>query len=530
MRNFEAPGRSAARSTQAMAATSHPLSTATALSVLQSGGNALDAAVAAVAVQGVVEPHSTGIGGDCFALIAPGGSDRVIAYNGSGRAPAAARAEWFLEQGITAIERQTPHAVTVPGAVEAWARLVADHGTRSFGELLAPAIAFARDGYPIHDRVARDMAAQVEALSADPAAKALFLPGGRPLAAGALHRQPALAETLTRIAEQGPEGFYKGPVAEDMVGRLQELGGLHTLEDFAATKGEYITPISSEYRGHTVIECPPNGQGMIALEMLNILSGFSFEGLDPLSPERLHLEIEAARLAHQDRACFLADPDQAEVPVAGLLSEDYARALRSRISPQKAITDLAPPYDMAGGNTVYLCVVDKDRNAVSFINSLFNSFGSAFLSPQTGVMLHSRGQSFVVEPGHPNCIAPNKRPFHTIIPGMLAKDGRAVMPFGVMGAHYQANGHAHLLGNVLDFGLDVQAAIDLPRVHATPEGEIEVESGVPEASVQALRDLGHKTIAPEAPIGGAQAIMIDWDQGTLTGGSDPRKDGCALGY
>ncbi len=530
MRNLQLPGRSPVRATEAMAATSHPLATAVALDILRAGGNALDAAVAACAVQGVVEPQSTGIGGDCFALIAPGGSDQIVAYNGSGRAPAAARAEWFLEQGIAAIERQTPHAVTVPGAVEAWARLVADHGTMSLGDLLAPAIAFARDGYPIHDRVAFDMAAQVEALSLDPTAKRLFLPGGRPPAAGDMHRQPELAETLSRIAEEGPDGFYKGSVAEDMVGLLRHLGGLHTLEDFAAAAGEYVTPISTDYRGHRVFECPPNGQGMIALEMLNILSGFDFAGLDPLSTERLHLEIEVARLAHQDRDSFLADPAQADVPVQRLLSEDYAAAQRGRISPDKAMTDLPPPAAAGGANTVYLCVVDKDRNAVSFINSLFNSFGSGFLSPRTGVMLHSRGQSFRVEPGHPNCIAPGKRPYHTIIPGMLVRDGRAVMPFGVMGAHYQAQGQTHLLTNLLDFGLDVQEAIDLARVQATPQGDIEVEEGVPAAVQAALSGLGHRLVAPDAPIGGAQAIQIDWDKGTLTGGSDPRKDGCALGY
>ena len=269
---------------------------------------------------------------------------------------------------------------------------------------------------------------------------------------------------------------------------------------------------------------------MVALELLNILSGYDFDGMDPLSAERLHLEIEATRLAYQDRNSFVADPRHAEVPVARLLSEAHAAALRAEIDPERAMTDLPPVLMPVHADTVYLCVVDKDLNAVSFINSLFNSFGSALVSPGTGVALQNRGCGFVVDPAHPNAIAPGKRPLHTIIPGMVVKDGRAVMPFGVMGGQYQATGHAHFLGNLLDFGLDLQESIDLPRVFAPPEGPVDVESGVPAASVEGLRARGHRTAAPAKPIGGGQAIMIDWQAGTLTGASDPRKDGCALGY
>jgi gamma-glutamyltranspeptidase/glutathione hydrolase len=530
MRNLELPGRSPVRALNGMAATSHPLATMTALRVLQDGGNAMDAAVAACAVQCVVEPQSTGIGGDCFVLYAPKGRDEVIAFNGSGRAPAAAGEGWFAERGITAIDEFSPHAVTVPGAVDAWARLAADHGSRSLGELLQPAIGFARDGYPINERVALDWAGVTEVLGRDQTARRIFLPGGRSPAVGSVHRQPELAETLAMIAEQGREGFYEGAIAEDIVGYLQGLGGLHTLDDFAEATGEYVTPIKTDYRGHRVYECPPNGQGVTALIMLNILSGFDLGRLDPLSAERLHLEIEATRLAYQDRNSFVADPGQAEVPVEWLLSEGHAAELRGAIREDRALTELPPTALPAHADTVYLCVVDRERNAVSFINSLFHSFGSGLVSPNTGVTLHNRGSSFLIEPGHPNCIAPRKRPLHTIIPGMLAKDGRVAMPFGVMGGHYQAVGHSHFLTNVIDFGLDVQSAIDQPRAFAEPEGPVAVEGGVPPGCVERLRALGHETCAAEKPIGGGQAIRIDWENGVLTGGSDPRKDGCALGY
>ena len=530
MRNFELPGRSAVFSTRGMAATSHPLATLTAIDMLQSGGNAMDAAVAACAVQCVVEPQSTGIGGDCFVLYAPGGSDRVVAYNGSGRAPARAKSEWFHEQGIGQIDVHSPHAVTIPGAVDAWVRLVEDHGTRELGELLLPAIRFAMEGYPVYPRVALDWAQAVATIRNDPETARLFMPGGKPVPAGAMHRQPALAATLQRIADKGRDAFYKGPVAEDIVARLNALGGLHTLDDFAAAAGEYVAPIRTTYRGYDVLECPPNGQGIIALLILNILSELSINDRDPLSIERLHLMVEATRLAYHDRNAFVADPRHCEVPVSDLLSPAHAKALRGCISPEKRMDPLPPPALPAHKDTVYISVVDKDRNAVSFINSLFQSFGTGIMAPRSGVVLHNRGSGFVVRPGHPNCIAPGRRPLHTIIPGMLAKDGRAVMPFGVMGGQYQAMGHAWLLSNLLDYGLDIQEAIDLPRLFPAPGGTLEIESGVPAAAREALARYGHKTGRPAKPLGGAQAIWIDWTSGVLVGGSDPRKDGCAIGY
>ena len=528
MRDFQMPGRSPVQALNGMAATSHPAATLTAVETLRGGGNAMDAAIAACAVLCVVEPQSTGIGGDCFVLYAPKGGGEVIAYNGSGRAPAAAEADWYLDRGIREIEPWSPHSVTIPGAIDAWARLAADHGTRSLGDLLQPAIGYAEDGYAVLQRIAHAWAGNVDKLRACPAAARIFLPGGNCPRAGDVHRQPKLAETLRTIAREGRDGFYGGPVAEDIVGFLGECGGLHSLEDFAQAGGEYVTPIHSDYRGLRIHECPPNGQGMIALMMLNLLSGFDLASLDPAGVERLHLEIEAGRLAFRDRDAFLADPALADVPVEHLLSAEYTDQLRAVIRPDRAL-ELPPPGLAAHNDTVYLTVVDRDRNAVSFINSLFDSFGSGLAAPGCGVLLQNRGSGFVIEPGHPNCIAPGKRPLHTIIPGMASRDGRVNMTFGVMGGHYQPFGHAHLITNIVDFGMDVQAALDFPRVfrHGDMLG---IESGIDDAVVAGLAALGHDPYRVSKPLGGGQAIHIDWQSGVLTGGSDPRKDGCALGY
>ena len=530
MRDFERPGRSPVHGMDGMAATSHPMATLAAVGVLQDGGNAMDAAVAACAVQCVVEPQSTGIGGDCFVLYAPRGGAEVIAFNGSGRAPAAARAEWFREQGIHTIEQHSPHAVTVPGAVDAWWQLLRDHGTRELGALLEPAIRYARGGYPVQARIHYDWTHEVDLIRRDPNTARVFLPDGRLPAVGSRHRQAKLADTLERIARAGRDGFYAGPVAEDIVSYLQSLGGLHTLDDFAEARGEYVTPIKTVYRGYEVHECPPNGQGVTALQILNILSGLLPDVDDPLSAERLHYEIEAARLAYHDRNNLVSDPAQVDVPVDILLSQAYAENLRARIRPDRAIAELPPSPVPAHADTVYLCVVDRDRNAVSFINSLYHPFGSGYMAPKSGVLLQNRGQSFSTDPEHANCIAPRKRPMHTIIPGMVLKGGRTVMPFGVMGAMYQPMGHAHFLTNLFDFGLDLQESLDLPRVFSPPEGPVEVERTVPPEAVEGLEARGHTVIPAVKPIGGGQAIWIDWDEGILTGASEPRKDGCALGY
>jgi len=533
MRDFQMPGRSPVHALNAMAATSQPAATLAAIEILRAGGNAIDAAVAAAAVLAVVEPGSTGIGGDCFVLHAPAGGDEIIAYNGSGRAPGAAEAAWFVERGIDAIDETSAHAVTVPGAVDAWDRLIADHGRKGLDAALRPAIALAEEGYAVHPRCAYDWAKAADKLRADPGAAALFLPGGAPPASGDVHRQPALAATLRRIAAEGRAGFYAGPVAEEIVETLRARGGLHRLDDFAAAEGEYVAPIKTRYRGLDIHECPPNGQGIVALIMLNILEGHALGAAapldDPLGAARLHLEVEAGRIAYADRDALLADPRMAAVPVAEMLSPAHAAEARARIRPDRAMDDVPAPNFPAHEDTVYLCVVDPDGNAVSFINSVFHGFGSGIAAPRSGVLLQNRGAGFVVRPGHPNCIAPGKRPMHTIIPGMASENGRVVMPFGVMGGQYQPFGHVHFITNLVDYGMDVQAALDCPRVFRYGE-TLEVERGVPEASLRALAERGHRVVRAEDPLGGGQAIRIDHERGVLIGGSDPRKDGCALGF
>ncbi|UDL93746.1 gamma-glutamyltransferase family protein [Lichenihabitans sp. PAMC28606] len=530
MRDYEKPGRSLVMARHGMAATSHSSASLAAVNMLQAGGNAIDAAIAACAVQCVVEPGSTGIGGDCFALISPDGSDRIVAYNGSGRAPAAATTDWYKQQGFTTIPRQSPHAVTVPGAVEAWARLLHDHGTRGLGEVLAPAVALARDGYAVSSRVGRDWINQEALLRADPDAARIFLPDGHAPKIGTVHRQPELAATLEAIGQDGPDAFYKGQRAADMVAHLRKLGGLHSAEDFASARGTYEMPIKTRFRGHDIFECPPGGQGVIALMILNILSGFEGRG-DPLSPDRLHIEIEATKLAYSIRDAVLADPAKADVPIDWLLSDTLAAELRSRIDLTSCLDDIPAFLPPDHKDTVYICVVDKNRMAVSFINSIFHPFGSGIVEPNSGVLFHNRGQSFVVEAGHPNAIAPGKRPLHTIIPGMMTREGRVEMPFGVMGGHYQAMGHAHFVSKLLDYGLNMQAAIDLPRLFPKPgTRDVEAEATLPAATRIELERRGFRIVPPSWAIGGAQAISIDWDTGVLIGASDHRKDGAALGY
>ncbi|MGI4953874.1 MAG: gamma-glutamyltransferase [Janthinobacterium lividum] len=532
MRDLHLPGRSPVYSTHGMAATAMPAATLTALDVLRAGGNAMDAAVAAVAVLGVIEPQSTGIGGDCFCLYSRGGSDRIVAMNGSGRACAAADIGWFEQRGIDKLENSSPHTVTIPGAVSAWAALVEAHGSKDFGELLQPAIRFAEEGWPVHARVAHDWASaegKLRRTGAD-----AFLPNGAAPRPGDLFVQKNLAATLRTIAEKGARGFYEGAVAADMVATLRALGGLQTEADFAAGlhAAEFVQPIHAKYRGYDVWQCPPNGSGLLVLMLLGILEGYEPAPGGPLDPLRMHRHLEAARLVYRDRDAFLADPSQVAVPVEHLTSPAYLEGLRDLIRDDRAMPHLPAPGEKmlpAHRDTTYLTVVDRDGNACSFINSLFQSFGSGILAPKSGVMLQNRGFGFRLERGHPNCIAPNKRPMHTIIPGMVTKNGRAVMPYGVMGGHFQPMGQTWFLSNMIDYGLDIQEALDLPRVFPF-QGKVEVERGVPRAAVQALLELGHDISEIDKPHGGGQAIWIDTENGVLVGGSEPRKDGMALGY
>ncbi len=532
MRDFHLPGRSQVYATRAMAATSMPAATLTALDILRAGGNALDAAVAAAAVLCVIEPQSTGIGGDCFCLYAPAGAGKVIALNGSGRAPAAASIDWYESQSITEIENTSAHSVTVPGAIDAWATLLAAHGRKGLDALLQPAIRFAEEGWPVADKVAWDWARLEGKLRRNDAA--LFLPGGVAPRPGTVFRQPALAETLRAIARHGPKAFYEGTVAADMVAALRARGGLHTEEDFAAGLGgaNFVDPITLAWRGFDAYQCPPNGVGVAALMILGILDGLPTPPEGPLSALRLHRHIEAARLAYRDRNAFVADPSQVAVPVRHLLDPAYHAQLRALIDDDAALRDLPTAGEAVlprHRDTVYLCVVDQDGNACSFINSLFEGFGSGILAAGSGVMLQNRGFGFRIERGHPNCIAPRKRPLHTIIPGMLMQNGEAVMPYGVMGGFFQPMGHSLFLTNHFEFGLDIQEAMDAPRLMPIG-GKVQVERGIPPELCDRLSRLGHSLELVERPHGGAQAIWIDRARGVLVAGSEPRKDGCALGY
>jgi gamma-glutamyltranspeptidase/glutathione hydrolase len=528
MRDFSLPGRSPVFATNGMAATSVPSATLAALDVLRAGGNALDAAVAAVAVLSVVEQASTGIGGDCFCLYAPAGKP-VVALNGSGRAPAAATVDWYEKAGLTEIEPTSAHAVTVPGAVSAWETLLAAHGTKGLDELLRPAIGYAENGYAVTPRVASDWAGSVKKLTAGGALP--FLP---PPAVGDVFRLPALAETLKGIARHGSRAFYEGSVAADIVATLRARGGLHTEEDFAAgrTAAQFVDPIHTGFRGHEVYQCPPNGSGLIVLMLLGILRGWDPVADGPMSVTRLHRHIEAARLVYRDRDMFLSDPSQVDVPVERLMNPAYLDSLRGLIRDDVAMPVMPLPGETAlppHRDTVYLCVVDRDGNACSFINSLFEGFGSGIYAQNSGVMLQNRGFSFNLNRGHANCIAPNKRPMHTIIPGMVMKNGEAVMPYGVMGGHFQPMGQTLFLSNYFDYGLDIQESIDLARIFPRL-GRVQAEHGIPTHVIDSLSRMGHGIDIVDKPHGGGQAIWIDRKRGVLVGGSDPRKDGMALGY
>jgi gamma-glutamyltranspeptidase / glutathione hydrolase len=525
-RDFHLPGRSPVIAGEGMAATSHPLATLAAVDVLRAGGSAADAAVTAVATLCVVEPHMTGIGGDCFALISR--PDKPVwGYNGSGRAGAKASTEALLVKGIKEISKTSAHAITVPGAVEAWDAILKAHGRFGLDRALAPAIHYAENGFPIAARVAWDWKDHVARLKADPGAAKHFLYNGKPPVEGDVIKFPALSATLKTIAAKGVRAFYEGEIADDIAATAAAHGSLLTAEDFARHSGDAVAPISANYRGLDIVEIPPNGQGITALVMLNILENFDLAALDPNGPERFHLVLEAARLGFAIRDTHIADAAHMRAVAADLLDKAFAKKLAALIDPKRRVK--LPSAPTPGSNTVYLTVVDRDRMAVSFINSLYSHFGVGICTEKTGIMLNNRGACFVVEPDHPNAFGANKRPMHTIIPALTMRQGRCDMSFGVMGAHYQPMGHVQIVTNMLDYGMDVQQAIDSPRFFF--EGELTlVENGTPAATVEGLRQRDHKVEFAAAPWGGAQTIKIDWDRGVLIGGSEPRKDGCALGY
>lgn len=525
MRDFQRPGRSAVLTTGAMCATSHPVAAHAAADLMQRGGNAVDAAICAAVLLGVAEPHMTGIGGDCFALISPAGGDDVIAVNGSGRAPAGADAAALRAAGHDAIPPRSAQAVTIPGAIDAFCTMSDRWGRLGLADSLAPAIHYMDAGLPVADRVAWDWARATDGLQAH--ARSHFLKDGKAPERGTPFRLPGHAEILRRVAKEGRSAFYEGDVAQDMLATLNALGGAHTEADLANTACTIGSPVSGTYKRRELLEHPPNGQGIIAHLMLNILSQFDLSALDPFGALRVHLEAEATKLAYDARNRFLADPDHM-TRLDHLLSQQTAQELAALIDPARAMPAPAALTEAVHKDTVLITAVDRDRMAVSLIYSIFHEFGSGIASEKFGVLFQNRGAGFTLTDGHPNVLAGGKRPMHTIIPAMLRDEGRVSMAFGVMGGQYQPAGHARVMTNLLDFGLPLQTALDAPRSFAE-NGVLRLETGYGEAVRAELRAMGHDVTWADAPIGGAQAIAIHAD-GVLEGASDPRKDGCAIGF
>ncbi|OIQ28451.1 MAG: gamma-glutamyltransferase [Alphaproteobacteria bacterium MedPE-SWcel] len=525
MRDFQLPGRSATFAQNGICATSHPLAAQAAIDILKRGGNAMDAAIAGAVLLGICEPQMTGIGGDCFVLYNRAGETTVRALNGSGRAPAAASAAELRDQGRTTVPLNTPDAVTIPGAIDAFCRLSETEGRLGIDALLAPAIQYADQGVPVAPRVAFDWANDANTLQGT--ARDTYLFNGMAPKVGAIFRAPGQAEVLRRVARDGRDAFYTGEVAEDMIATLRARGGHHTAEDFASTEATEADPISGHYKGVDLLEHPPNGQGATAILMLNILKHFNIAAMDPLGAQRAHIEAEAAKLAYDARNRFIADPDHMS-RLDHMLAADTAANLAALIDPNRAMAAPETISEAVHKDTIYITVVDKDRMSVSLIYSIFHGFGSGIASEKYGILLQNRGAGFCLREGHANELGGKKRPMHTIIPAMLADGGGVTMPFGVMGGAYQPNGHARFVSNLQDFGMDPQQAMDAPRSFSDA-GHFKLERGYRDSVRRALSDMGHKVETPTTAIGGSQAIRIH-DSGVLEGASDPRKDGCALGY
>lgn len=524
-------------------ATSQPLAAQAGLEVLRRGGNAADAAVAAGAVLGVVEPMSCGIGGDLFVIYWDAKSQKLYGLNASGRSPYDLSRDVFVQKGLQEIPDEGPLSWSVPGCVSGWDDLLRRFGTRPLSELLQPAIEHAEHGFAVSEIIAHDWQSAQERLSAWPDSAKTYLPDGKAPEIGQVFRNPRLAATYRAIASGGAEAFYRGDIARQIVQFSRAHGGYFSLRDFAEHRNDWVEPVSTSYRGYDVWELPPNGQGIAVLEMLNLLEGYDLAALGPDSPEYLHLLVEAKKLAFADRAKFYSDSAFNRLPVATLIGKPYAERQRGRIDRQRAATDV-PHGDarLAHGDTIYMAVVDKDRNCCSYIQSNYYGFGSMVVPGELGFALQNRGSLFALDDEHLNRLEPHKRPFHTIIPAMVTQEGRPVFTFGVMGGDMQPQGHVQVLVNVIDFKLNVQAAGDAARVRhsgsATPTGlpadaeggTVFVESGVSDEAVAALRSKGHRVARARGGYGGYQGIWIDWRQGVLHGASDPRKDGCAVGY
>ncbi len=521
---------------QGMVASSQRAATNVGIKILRAGGNAADAAVAVAAALNVTEPVSTGIGGDCFALYYDAATRAVTALNGSGRAPARITLELLRDQQITTMPPYHAHTVTVPGACAGWFDLIARHGTLPMATILAPAIELAEAGFAVGE-VAAFFWADGLVRQAGAANLEELTIGGRAPRAGEQFRNPGLARTLRAIATGGPDAFYRGEIGAAIVSVIEASGGVMAASDLAAHTSTWDEPISTTYRGMRVWECPPNGQGLTALLALNLLEGFELAGQDPRGADRAHLLVEALRVAFADTRWYVADPRVSKVPVAELLSKDYAARRRALIDPKRRVKDLTHGAPVAGSDTVYFCVVDGRGNACSFINSNYMNLGTGIIPKGWGFTLQNRGHNFSLDPRHPNALAPNKRPYHTIIPGMMTRDdGSLYAPFGVMGGFMQPQGHVQVAVGLLDDGMPPQAALDRPRFCIQPvdgAGMVVLEEGIPAATVQELQARGHDVVANvggfgRSVFGRGQIIRREHD-GSLVAGSDPRADGCAAG-
>lgn len=523
-----------------MVASSQPLAVQVGIEVLQAGGNAVDAAVAVNAMLGLVEPMSCGIGGDLFAIVWDSKTQKLYGLNASGRSPYRISRAFFHERGLKSIPERGPLTWSVPGCVDGWDKLLTRFGTMGFGEVLAPAVRYAEEGFTVTPIIGRDWRG-VERLE-DEDARHTYLPNGRAPRPGETFKNPELARTYRVIMAGGRDAFYEGAIARTMVAASKAKGGLLRMQDFEDHTSNWVEPVSATYRGYTVWELPPNGQGIAALQILNILEGYDLRALGHNSVEHLHLYVEAKKLAFEDRATVYADPAFAELPVDELISKPYAAARRKLIDRKRAAAVVKPgDPKLRHGDTIYLTVVDKDRNAVSLIQSIFYGMGSAVAPGDVGFVLQNRGNLFALDADHLNCLEPHKRPFHTIIPAFVTKDGKPWLSFGVMGGDMQPQGHTQVLCNMIDFGMNVQEAGASPRCRhngsSTPTGDrmkeggtVYLERGIAADVTEGLKAKGHKYGGSGTSYGGYQAIRIDLDKGLLYGGSDPRKDGMAMGY
>lgn len=526
-----------------MAATSQPLATQAALRILQQGGSAMDAAIAANAVLGLVEPASCGIGGDIFAIIWDAKTQKLYGFNGSGRSPKSLNIDYFMDRGMEEIPLFGPLAISTPGTVDGWFMMHEKFGKLAMTDILAPAIDYGREGFPVSEVIAYEMATNYQNKLDFPGFSETYLPNGHPPIKGEVFVNADLADTYELIANKGRDVFYQGEIAKTIADYMKKNGGFLSYDDLASHTGEWVEPISTNYRGYDIWELPPNGQGTAALQMLNILEGYDIKSMGFGSTAYLHVLTEAKKLAYEDRAKFYADPDFNQLPIEELLSKNYAAQRRQLIQPeQAALSYPAGDMEIETGNTTYLTVADKEGNMVSLIQSIYYEFASGMVPDGLGFVLQNRGQMFNVrDRDHANALEPGKRPFHTIIPAFITKDGQPWVSFGLMGGAVQPQGHAQIVVNLIDFGMNLQEAGDAPRMRhvgssqptgseMTAGGILNLESGFDYKTVRELRKKGHRIGAGVGIYGGYQAIMVDLINKVYTGASESRKDGQAAGY